>query len=617
MNNDALQKINSFAGDIALGKLKTDDDVRALLDDVRVALEVDVLFVLQNVGLKYDFEYSFISTEQDRYDIGGTIMRYSRRELFQAMAQYDDHQQCDRPMINDPLASQFASVLRQGIFFDDIYYAAVGLLNLEAIDWTPDIRQALSRLSDVLRNYISLRDFRNNLRRIQKDTVASDLMRRSYFRISDIFINRELIVDIHRDANEVSEEASFVSFKDHISAFAEKYVHPSNRAVFRQILSREYLEKHFARSRENISFTYQRLVAGVYRWVQSEIIPTDDYSPANPHVLWFVKNITEQRAREEKWKRSMLELNSTLVQTQNALTRALKNSNELFKELIEMLRTAVVAYDLDKQSVIVMNAAALELFGYESISSFGGTLNGLRERVISDNRDTIDNELHNALFNNELLDFELTIAPDTSRIVHVFAQAKKIQLASGNCLLVITLTDISDRIEMHNKLLALSRTDSLTGLSNRRSGEEDIGLLLRQRNQGLFCLLDVDYFKHINDAYGHAVGDKALIAIAQTLSNSFRRGDVVMRLGGDEFATYSPYVTSKEIGIQLLHRLQKNVSEISIPEMNGEKMSISIGAIITTDSSSNTFDVVYKDADDAMYHSKKNGRGQFTLRSQK
>lgn len=617
MNNDALQKINSFAGDIALGKVKTDDDVRALLDDVRVALEVDVLFVLQNVGLKYDFEYSFISTEQDSYDIGGTIMRYSRRELFQAMAQYDDHQQCDRPMINDPLASQFASVLRQGIFFDDIYYAAVGLLNLEAIDWTPDIRQALSRLSDVLRNYISLRDFRNNLRRIQKDTVASDLMRRSYFRISDIFINRELIVDIHRDANEVSEEAPFVSFKDHIAAFAEKYVHPSNRAVFRQILSREYLEKHFARSREGISFTYQRLVSGVYRWVQSEIIPTDDYSPANPHVLWFVKNITEQRAREEKWKRSMLELNSTLVQTQNALTRALKNSNELFKELIEMLRTAVVAYDLDKQAVIVMNAAALELFGYESISSFGGTLNGLRERVISDNRDTIDNELHNALFNNETLDFELTIAPDTSRIVHVFAQAKKIQLASGNCLLVITLTDISDRIEMHNKLLALSRTDSLTGLSNRRSGEEDIGLLLRQRNQGLFCLLDVDYFKHINDAYGHAVGDKALIAIAKTLSNSFRRGDVVMRLGGDEFATYSPYVTSKEIGIQLLHRLQKNVSEISIPEMNGEKMSISIGAIITTDSSSNTFDVVYKDADDAMYHSKKNGRGQFTLRSQK
>ncbi|MDO4203668.1 MAG: diguanylate cyclase [Selenomonadaceae bacterium] len=599
-----------------MGKAKTDDDVHALLDDVRVGLGVDVIFVLQNVGLKYDFEYSIISTGQDCYDIGGTIMRYSRRELFQAMAQYDDRQQCDVPAVSDPLASQFSSVLRQGIFFDDIYYGAVGLLRQEPTDWTPETREILSRLSDVLKNYIALRDFRSNLRRIQKDTVASELMRRSYFRISDIFINRDLIVDIHRDAGESASAELSAPFSENIAACAEKYVHPSNRAVFKQILSKEYLEKHFSRSRENISFTYQRLVSGVYRWVQSEVIPVDDYSDTNAHVMWFVRNITEQKAREEKWKRSMLELNSTLVQTQNALTRALKNSNELFKELIELLRTAVIAYDIDKQAVIVMNAAALNLFGYDSIASFEGKFSNLKQRIISDNRDTLEDELFSTMETSEILDFEITVTPDTEHIIHVLAQAKKIQLASGTRLLVFAMTDISDRIEMHRKLLLLSKTDSLTGLSNRRSGEEDINLLLKQRNRGLFCLLDVDYFKHVNDAFGHAVGDKVLTAISGTLRDSFRRGDVVMRLGGDEFATYSPFVTSREIGLQLLHRLQKNVSEIDIPEMQGEKISISIGAVITSDSNLNTFDNVYKNADDAMYHSKKNGRGQFTLRSQ-
>lgn len=616
MPNDTMKQINCFANDIAAGKAKTDDDVRALLDAVRSALNVDVIFVLQNIGLKYDFEYAIISTANDCYDICGTIMRYSRRELFQSMAQYDDNQQSDVPMVNDPLASQFSSVLRQGIFFDDIYYAAVGLLSNESVSWTPDVREILSHLANVLKSYISLRDFRRNLRRIHKDAVASDLMRRSYFRISDIFSRRDLIVDIHRDDKELQDEEPSASFAENIAACADKYVHPSNRAVFRQILSKEYLEKHFNSSRENVSFTYQRLVSGVYRWVQAEIIPVDDYNPDSPHVLWFVKNITEQKARSEKWKRSMLEMNSTLVQTQNALTRALKNSNELFKELIEMLRTAVIAYDIDKQKVIVMNAAALNLFGYESIASFDGKLTNLNSRIISDNRDTLENELTNTLANAEVMDFEISVTPDKEHIIHVLAQAKKLQLASGSRLLVITMTDISDRIEMHRKLLVLSKTDSLTGLSNRRSGEEAINLLLKQRSQGLFCLLDVDYFKHVNDAYGHAVGDKVLTAISSTLTGSFRRGDVIMRLGGDEFAIFSPKIISREIGLQILRRLQKNISEIDIPELKGEKISISIGAVITSDENTNTFDNVYKQADDAMYRSKENGRGQFTLRDQ-
>ena len=55
MPNDTMKQINCFANDIAAGKTKTDDDVRALLDAVRSALNVDVIFVLQNIGLKYDF----------------------------------------------------------------------------------------------------------------------------------------------------------------------------------------------------------------------------------------------------------------------------------------------------------------------------------------------------------------------------------------------------------------------------------------------------------------------------------------------------------------------------------------------------------------------------------
>ncbi len=465
-----------------------------------------------------------------------------------------------------------------------------------------------------MKNCISLRDFRANLRLMQRESLASDLMRRSYIRISDIFVDRDIIITIHSEEKALLAEDAPSSLEENIAFCADRYVYPSNRTVFKQILSREYLTKHFSRSRESISFTYQNLVSGIYRWVQAEIIPVDDYSENNPHVIWFVRNITEQKAREEKWKSSMLEMNSTLVQTQNALSKALKNSNDLFRELFEMLRTAVIAYDLGKQAIFFINAAALTFFGYKSLADFGGQISNLKSRIISDNRDALEQKLFGSMSDNEVMDFELTVTPDETQIIHLLSQAKRIPLASGTSFLVITMVDISDRVELHRKLVALSNTDSLTGLSNRRSGEANINLLLKQRHSGLFCLLDVDYFKHINDAYGHAVGDKVLIAIAQTLDDSCRRGDVVMRLGGDEFAMYLPSVSSREIGLQLLIRMQKNVSDIDIPEMNGEKVSISIGAIITEAADNITFDDVYKDADDAMYHSKKNGKGQFTLR---
>lgn len=614
MIDNALKVINNFANDMTIGEAKNDDDIRRLLDDVRAILQVDVLFVLQNIGLKYDFEYSIISTDDEAYDICGTIIQLSRRELYQAMIQYDENQQSDKPMDNDPLTSQFTSVLRQGIFFDDIYYGSVGILHQESICWSPDDREVLSRLSEVLKNYISLRDFRAHLRIMQREAMASDLMRRSYLRISDIFIDRDLIFTIHSAIESLITEDTTASLTETIADCADRYVHPSNRTVFKQILSQEYLTKHFSRSRESISFTYQNLVADVYRWVQSEIVPVDDYSEQNTHVIWFVRNITELKAREEKWKSSMLEMNSTLVQTQNALSKALKNSNDLFRELVEMLRTAVIAYDLDKKSMFFMNQAALSFFGFKSVADFGGKVANLNDRIISDNRNALEKKLFSSMSDNEVMDFEITVTPDKTQIIHLLSQAKKISLEPGTHLLVITMVDISDRIELHKKLVALSNTDSLTGISNRRSGEENINLLLKQRHSGLFCLLDVDYFKHINDAYGHAVGDQVLVAIAQTLVDSCRRGDVVMRLGGDEFATYLPSVSSREIGLQLLTRMQKNISDIEIPEMNGEKVSMSIGAIITEAADNITFDDVYKDADDAMYHSKKNGKGQFTLR---
>lgn len=147
---------------------------------------------------------------------------------------------------------------------------------------------------------------------------------------------------------------------------------------------------------------------------------------------------------------------------------------------------------------------------------------------------------------------------------------------------------IDEQKRREKKLLYLSETDSMTGINNRGSGERKITEFLEKKKGGLFCLLDCDKFKKINDTYGHAVGDTVLI-----------------KLAGDEFAMYLPGMPDKAQAESFFKRLFTQIDKISIPEMQGEKINVSLGASLCSDKDRATFDTLYREADAAMYESKK------------
>ena len=137
---------------------------------------------------------------------------------------------------------------------------------------------------------------------------------------------------------------------------------------------------------------------------------------------------------------------------------------------------------------------------------------------------------------------------------------------------------IEEEKKRENKLLYLAETDLMTGLCNRGSGEKKITAFLKERTAGLLCLLDCDKFKSINDTYGHSVGDKVIIAIAEKLQKSCRDKDVIFRLGGDEFA-----------------------------------MFMTLGACFYDGDENVSFDELYRNADSAMYQSKKKQGYSYTI----
>lgn len=152
-------------------------------------------------------------------------------------------------------------------------------------------------------------------------------------------------------------------------------------------------------------------------------------------------------------------------------------------------------------------------------------------------------------------------------------------------------------------LTDLANTDQLTQILNRGAGEKLVKERLTNNQSGLFIILDCDHFKSINDTYGHNVGDMVIKELAKALAAACRKEDVVFRLGGDEFAIFANDIVEREEAEKLFSRITANIDKIYIPELKDRKLYVSMGCSFTN-SKNNKFEVIYNEADGAMYESK-------------
>ena len=178
--------------------------------------------------------------------------------------------------------------------------------------------------------------------------------------------------------------------------------------------------------------------------------------------------------------------------------------------------------------------------------------------------------------------------------------------------------DISSLTAMQDKLHALERlayVDSLTQISNRRHIEENLQRRLDERSRyGWACgilLLDIDRFKDVNDAHGHAAGDKVLAMVASTLASNLRSFDAVGRWGGEEFLLVLPQV-NREVMAQIAERLRVLV-EKSFLILGGHRLSVTVSVGGALARKRESVGALVKRADAQTYRSKANGRNCVSL----
>ncbi len=174
-------------------------------------------------------------------------------------------------------------------------------------------------------------------------------------------------------------------------------------------------------------------------------------------------------------------------------------------------------------------------------------------------------------------------------------------------------SDITEKFEHSREAAYFASHDPLTGLFNRRQMEVTFADWSQTRSQIVgILLIDLDYFKEINDTMGHIIGDSVLKALAQMLVKSSNAEDVVVRLGGDEFAIISPRPNCAR-NLEVL--ASELIAKLQIPLMiEGREVALSISAGVAT---SDTLEVgwgleeLMHLADLALYEAKKCGRGQY------
>lgn len=174
-----------------------------------------------------------------------------------------------------------------------------------------------------------------------------------------------------------------------------------------------------------------------------------------------------------------------------------------------------------------------------------------------------------------------------------------------------------NRANSYSKILQYATVDALTNLNNRRQFElrlgQEIATTKRQSSPLCAMMIDIDFFKKVNDTYGHASGDAVLKGVAGIIKSALRESDIPSRYGGEEFAVLLPYTHIEEARI-VGERLRKAVESTPIAINNEDTNIKSIGVTISMGlaefNNTETGEELFERADKALYEAKTSGRNR-------
>lgn len=296
----------------------------------------------------------------------------------------------------------------------------------------------------------------------------------------------------------------------------------------------------------------------------------------------------------------------------------LQNKEAGYFSITEHMNEVIFQWDL-KNDYLTFSNNFIEKFGYAPIVDNISCTIPASMNIHLEDIDTFKKVLESVRNGDDDINCEIRIKQYPDKYIwcklRVTAQVDsegRIDKAFG------TLTDIDDQKKMLQKLLFRAQRDSLTGIYNKATTqtfiEECLAGDLRHKNHALF-IIDIDNFKHVNDSLGHLFGDAVLKDTAFEIQRHFRDSDIIGRIGGDEFLVFLKDISSKAIVMRKAEALIDIFRRSFTGQKKDYKISGSVGiALYPRDG--HTYQELFKNADNALYAAKKQGKDCYCMYSQ-
>lgn len=185
-------------------------------------------------------------------------------------------------------------------------------------------------------------------------------------------------------------------------------------------------------------------------------------------------------------------------------------------------------------------------------------------------------------------------------------------VGKNDCDILAAVTALHQQL---NELSALVRTDPLTGIANYRhfhqALEREIERTQRNLQPTALIMVDIDFFKKVNDTWGHEIGNQALIHIARLLLQEVRKLDIPCRYGGEEFAVILPETDLRQT-VQVAQRIRLAIqnSPLAMDHDKALSLTASLGLAVHSGGHSTTVEELVAEADHYLYQAKRGGRNQ-------
>jgi diguanylate cyclase (GGDEF)-like protein/PAS domain S-box-containing protein len=289
------------------------------------------------------------------------------------------------------------------------------------------------------------------------------------------------------------------------------------------------------------------------------------------------------------------------------MQETLDKERQIARTTLAALSDGVMTLDADRR-VEFMNAAALELTGVTEAEGLGRLVDTVLFLEGGDLAETIRDSIRSHAV--RLLSGRCRVRQPTGLLIDVDLSVFPLDGAERGC--VIVLRDVREQRALQSMLSYQAHHDALTQISNRLSMQDDLARVhaasVRLKIPYTVVLGDVDHFKVVNDLYGHALGDEALIRVSKAIRATLRPDDKLARWGGEEFLCLLPN-TGPEEGARIAERLRSVVEQIDL-DHQGHRVALTMSFGVSSLWDADSVKDLLLRADAALYEAKQAGRNR-------